>query len=872
MKKVILLALLFPYTVSGQINENFESASVSGWVQGTEGRWKADTSGAISGLYSLHHVFDNPSSGSDCIGLAENDLHPEEGTARWSFSIRHGCDPSSSNNWCIYLMSDVSPALFGTGSAVSGFAIGVNLTGYDDTLRLWKIKNGSATAVVTLPVNWQNDIGTFSFARLVVDRLSTGNWNISVYNKQSALLAEKSGFSADLFYPGWFIVNYKYTSSRDRLLWLDDLTIEGIFRADNQPPVVTSCIATGINSIELSLSETPAADFSLLTNFIIEDGAVRPSSVVSIGPAKFRLTFPVPFTNKKQCKLIISKLCDLAGNCRANLKADFLPVWADPGDVVITEIMADPLPVVSLPPKEYIEIFNRSEFPIRTKKWTLNVTGQSAQFTDMAINAGEYIIICQASDTSSYSVYGKTMGLKSFPSLTDEGREIWLSDSLGGLIHGVGYSSGWYGNKLKSAGGWSLEMIDTDYPFFESGNWEASSSSTGGTPGKVNSASRSNRDAEFFGIENVFPVDEGSIKISLSETVFGLGENGKKVFIDNTPATSVVPADALMRIFIVSSPVSFLNGRIYSLSIDPSATDFAGNFIRQFSARFGMTEEASPGNVCFNELLFDPFPDEPEYIELFNMSDKVIDASGLFLASINSESGDTSDVVLVSPVDRCILPQSFFTITTDRDMVVSGYPQSGPENIFNTSNLPSMPDDKGHLLLLSRSLEKIDEAIYTSRMHSPLLSGTKGISLEKIRPDMISAESTSWHSASESSGWGTPGQENSVFEASGTDKDRIKFSSSSISPDNDGNDDVLVIDINGEGLGNVISVTIFDESGMLIRRLRENFYAGNRASVAWDATASDGSLVPAGIYIILIELYNDKGKTRSWKKVCSVIR
>ena len=43
MKKVILLALLMPYTAFGQIVENFESGSLSSWVQSTEDRWKADT-------------------------------------------------------------------------------------------------------------------------------------------------------------------------------------------------------------------------------------------------------------------------------------------------------------------------------------------------------------------------------------------------------------------------------------------------------------------------------------------------------------------------------------------------------------------------------------------------------------------------------------------------------------------------------------------------------------------------------------------------------------------------------------------------------------------------------------------------------------
>jgi hypothetical protein len=137
---------------------------------------------------------------------------------------------------------------------------------------------------------------------------------------------------------------------------------------------------------------------------------------------------------------------------------------------------------------------------------------------------------------------------------------------------------------------------------------------------------------------------------------------------------------------------------------------------------------------------------------------------------------------------------------------------------------------------------------------------------------MKSDESSSWYSASESSGWGTPGKENSVFTNEPASNDLIAFSSARISPNNDGIEDALVIDINAKGFGNVISVTIFDETGGYVRKLRENFFAQNKASVVWDGTAGDGSLVSTGVYIVLIELYNDKGKTKFWKKVCTVIR
>jgi uncharacterized protein YuzE len=218
------------------------------------------------------------------------------------------------------------------------------------------------------------------------------------------------------------------------------------------------------------------------------------------------------------------------------------------------------------------------------------------------------------------------------------------------------------------------------------------------------------------------------------------------------------------------------------------------------------------------------------------------------------------------------MPGSFYVATTETRKIIERYPSSVPENIFDAPSLPSMPDDRGHLLLLNRELTVIDEVTYCDDMHYSLLSGKEGVSLEKIRPEILSVESKNWHSASESSGWGTPGTENSVFSPAPATDDMISFSSGRISPDNDGFEDVLVIDIDPEGMGNVVTITIFNEKGGFIRRIMENFLAGEKASVVWDATASDGPLVDSGIYIILIELYNDKGKTKSWKKVCAVVR
>jgi hypothetical protein len=415
-------------------------------------------------------------------------------------------------------------------------------------------------------------------------------------------------------------------------------------------------------------------------------------------------------------------------------------------------------------------------------------------------------------------------------------------------------------------------MIDTGYPFYDYGNWEASSSTRGGTPGNINSASRRNPDNYFYGIENLFPVDSVTVILSVSETLISLASLPENIMIDDNIAESVIPSDPLFRSFIIRPADPLTGGKKYTLFLTGDIQDFAGNDITKRSFIFGIPEVAAKSDILFNEILFNPFPDEPDFIEMFNNSERIVDASRLYLASINTETGDTSEISPVSADHRCIMPGSYYVATTDTKKVIERYPFSDPEYIFDALALPSMPDDRGHLLLLNREMMVVDEVIYTDDMHYSLLSGREGVSLEKIRSDLLSAESKNWHSASEGSGWGTPGTVNSVFSPAPDAGDIITFSSGRISPDNDGFEDVLVIDIDPEGLGNVITITIFNEEGGFIRRINENFLSGDKVSVVWDASASDGSLVNSGIYIILIELYNDKGKTKSWKRVCAVVR
>ena len=540
------------------------------------------------------------------------------------------------------------------------------------------------------------------------------------------------------------------------------------------------------------------------------------------------------------------------------------------GDVVITEIMADPTPVVGLPEEEYIEIFNRTNEDIYLDGWTIIIGNKKYNFPKETIKAKEYAVVCHISDTALFSKYGNVLGIKSLPALPNNGSTIAIKDDKESFIHGVEYTSDWYNSSLKADGGWSLEIVDIENPFNQDNNWKASNDISGGTPGRSNSVAGSCADMFFEGITNVFPIDSVNIEIDFSETVFGM--NGTKaITINDKVVDSFFSIDTLMRKFMLQAPFVMKKGEKYILMIDNSVTDYAKNSADVKEFHFGLPEIVEKGDIVFNEILFNPLRGESDYIEFYNLSDKAIDMSSLWMASINA-SGDTSSATQVYKTNFILMPSSYFVITSTPESVVSRYFTSDKNRIFKATT-PSMPDDKGHILLFRKDLTIIDELIYTEKLHYSLITNREGISLEKIRPDLPSYEGSSWHSATETSGFGTPGLANSIQqnELPASEK-RVVLSSSRITPDNDGNEDILSIKISLEGLDNVISVTIFSETGKMIRRLAENVTVGEESEILWDGTYANGSLVRNGIYVILVETYSHYGDMHVDKQVCTVLR
>jgi len=211
-------------------NDNFEDGDIFGWTETNQGNWTASNQNPLNGNFSLKHNFDNPESGRDAIARPLCDLDFTTDTVFWEFQIRHGVDPSSSNNWGVFLLANANELQMQPSANISGYVIGVDYSGSDDILHLWRVTNGSAESIINTGINWQEGIGTSSKVGIKVSRSFDGEWAVYIDADGGFDNLQQAGakiISTELESPDYFGISYEYSSTSDQNLWADDIFISG---------------------------------------------------------------------------------------------------------------------------------------------------------------------------------------------------------------------------------------------------------------------------------------------------------------------------------------------------------------------------------------------------------------------------------------------------------------------------------------------------------------------------------------------------------------------------------------------------------------------------------------------------------------------
>ena len=302
---------------------------------------------------------------------------------------------------------------------------------------------------------------------------------------------------------------------------------------------------------------------------------------------------------------------------------------------------------------------------------------------NFTLQPDSFVIVCTGSAVAAMSAFGTTISVTSFPSLDNDGDQLFLRAANGRTIHAVSYTSAWYQNEVKKDGGWTLEMIDTKSPCAGSSNWKASINTTGGTPGKKNSIDAVNNDATAPQLKRAYTTDNVTIILVYDEPVDSLsGATLANYSIDG--GLTLISATAIAPLFNqvqLKTSTPLLANTVYTITAN-NVKDCKNNTIGSANkARVGLPVDAAAGEWIINEILFNPRSNAYDFVEFYNNSNKIFDASKLYIANRNS-SGVISSIKVLSATPFYIFPGDYIVETEDADNLAMQYLVKNPDNVL----------------------------------------------------------------------------------------------------------------------------------------------------------------------------------------------
>ena len=374
---------------------------------------------------------------------------------------------------------------------------------------------------------------------------------------------------------------------------------------------------------------------------------------------------------------------------------------------------------------------------------------------------------------------------------------------------------------------------------------------------------------EYIHVKRIIPIDSNILLVEFSETPYqGIYEKQNYIVNNNMEPNQIIQNQQnTSQIFLIFTENFNLGTNDILIK---NIKDKFNNKIPEYHKVF-VYYIPQKGDIVINELLFDPLPNNAKYIELYNNSEFEIYLNNLYLANLVDSLAE--NIIKISEEYLTFNPHDFLCITTDTISVKENYPVHGT-NFLQINSLPSLPSTEGNIAVLYRD-SVIDFFEYSEKMHSPIILDPEGIALERINFDLETNSFDNWTSASENVNFGTPAAENSQYQSLDSliaINAELSLSSHSISPDNDGYEDFLLIKITSQEPNLIADIKIITHSGRIIKELVNNAVLGSENIWRWDATDNNNSKVSSGIYIIIAKIFNTQGRFKIIKKPIAVTK
>jgi hypothetical protein len=495
-------------------------------------------------------------------------------------------------------------------------------------------------------------------------------------------------------------------------------------------------------------------------------------------------------------------------------------------DIVVNEIMYAP----SGDEPEWIEIFNQSNRTINLKNWKIGDASAlvTISTTDYVLNTQEYLVIAKEATINNYYTNIPKLLIRSIPSLNNSGDDVILKDLYNRKIDSLKYQPGWGG----SSGSKSLERISANAPSTQSSNWGTSISPGRATPGRINSLTSKNNDlaVKTFTSNSTYAQIGGSIILRAEIQNLGLlrADNFQvnlfhDINLDQTAdagelinTTNILSLDSGQINLVEFNYQNFAVGNNQFIAVINFALDeYPDNNTSRYNI-VGVAINEIRGDLVINEIMYAPNSQEPEWVEIYNRSTKIINMFGYKIA-------DDATTTRVINLPLTLNPNEYLVVAKDSSIMNV----HGSISILRINTFASLNNSGDRVVLLDSLNRVIDSLNYKSSW-----GGTNGKSLERINAAGSSVDSTNWKTSTAALG-STPGRFNS---ATPYDNDLIVIIVSH-SPSFPIKGDSVAINIRidniGKNIANNFELEIFNDLNLdLIAQPSERFLLRNYASLS----------------------------------------
>ena len=242
-------------------------------------------------------------------------------------------------------------------------------------------------------------------------------------------------------------------------------------------------------------------------------------------------------------------------------------------------------------------------------------------------------------------------------------------------------------------------------------------------------------------------------------------------------------------------------------------------------------------DIVINEFICSPNDNQPEWVELYNRTDTLINLKNYLFGDSVAQSFLTNEDLNLNPHDYLVLTENY-------SLFLSSYPEVNCSIIEPASW--HILNNSGDRIILKDSLGFVmDEVIYSSG------ADIKGVSQERISPERKSSDPDNWWRSVDPKG-STPCKINSIQDSPSSDEVKVEINPDPFSPDGDGFEDQTRIKYTIP-FRSELTLKIYDVKGRLVKTMmdKEPQISGE---IYWDGDDNQGRKVRVGIYILYLEV------------------